>query len=137
MALFTWSDKFSVKNERMDEHHHRLVSLMNTLDEAIAAKCGDEVVGSAIEDLAHYAAEHLREEEEIMEALGYPDLDGHRAIHRFFAGEIAHLRSEYALGHSVRVRSIVQFLCDWFVHHIFSEDRKYGAYMGEASDMAA
>lgn len=137
MALFTWSDKFSVKHQRMDEHHRRLVSLMNELDEAIAAKRGDEVVGSAIEELARYAAEHLMEEESLMEAIRYPDMENHRAIHKFFADEIAHLRLAYATGHLVRAQSIAQFLRDWFVHHIFSEDLKYGEFIDETSVRAA
>jgi len=133
MALFTWSDKFSVKQQRMDEHHRKLVSIMTELDEAIAAKKGDEIVGSAIEELARYAAEHLTEEERLMEAIRYPDMENHRAIHKFFADEIALLRLAYATGHWVRVQSIAQFLRDWFVHHIFSEDLKYGVFIDEAS----
>src|SRR6266567_727158 len=126
MAFLTWSDKFSVKHQRMDEHHQRLVDLMNELDEAIAAKRGDEIVGFAIEELARYAAEHLKEEERLMESIRYPDMENHRAIHKFFADEIALMRLAHATGHSVRVQSIAQFLRDWFVHHIFSEDLKYG-----------
>lgn len=136
MAFFTWSEKFSVKHERMDDHHRRLVSLMNELDEAIA-KRGGEVVGSAIEELARYAAEHLKEEERLMEAIRYPDLENHRAIHKFFADEIALLRLEHATGHLVRVQSIAQFLRDWFVHHIFSEDLKYGVFIHETIARAA
>jgi hemerythrin len=137
MVLFTWSDKFSVNHQRMDEHHRRLVSLMNELDEAISTKRGDEVVGAAIEELARYAAEHLREEDRFMEAIQYPDRENHRAIHKFFADEIALLRLAYATGHLVRVQSIAQFLRDWFVHHIFSEDLRYGVFIHETSVRAA
>ena len=137
MALFTWSDKFSVKQQRMDEHHRQLVSIMNELDEAIATKRGDEVIGSAIEELARCAAEHLREEDRFMEAIRYPDIENHRAIHKFFADEIALLRLAYATGHWVRVQSIAQFLRDWFVHHIFSEDLRYGVFIGETRARAA
>ncbi|HEY6874135.1 MAG TPA: bacteriohemerythrin [Geobacteraceae bacterium] len=126
MALCTWSDKFSVKNDRMDGHHRRLVSLMETLDEAIAARKGDRIVAPAIEELARYAAEHLKAEEALMEEMRYPDLERHRAMHHFFAKEIALLRSAYASGEVPRAKSIVQLLRDWFVYHIYNEDQKYG-----------
>ncbi len=137
MTLFTWSDKFSVKNDRMDGHHRRLVSLMNALDEAISAKKGDAIVGPAIEELARYAADHLTEEESLMEALHYPEMESHRAMHQFFAKEIALLRSAYASGQMPRAHCIVQLLRDWFVYHIFNEDRKYGIVLEEARSRAA
>ncbi len=137
MSLFIWNDTFSVNHGLMDEHHQRLVFLLNRLDEALDAARGDEVVGHGIEELVRFAAEHLKAEERLMEAVHYPATEMHRAMHRFFASEAALLRTMHAAGQTVRVRRIVQFLRDWLVYHIFNEDRKYGEYLVEVHAAAA
>ena len=136
MSLCIWNEKFSVGSEMMDEHHRRLIFLLNRVDEAVTARRGDDVVGHAIEHLVRHAAEHLKAEELLMESLCYPALEIHRAMHRFFAAEAALLRSMHASGQQVRVLNIVQFLRDWFVYHIFNEDRKYGEYLGQTLNIA-
>jgi hemerythrin len=129
MSLYLWSEKFSVGIDLMDDHHQRIVFIMNRLDEALSAKRGDEIVGHVIEELSRHAADHLKAEERIMAEISYPDMEGHRAMHRFFAAEAALLRSMHASGQRVRVQGIVHFLRDWFIYHVYSEDRKYADYL--------
>jgi hemerythrin len=129
MSLYLWSKKYSVGIDLLDEHHQRIVFILNRLDEALSARRDDDIVGHIIEELACLAAEHLKAEERLMHEIRYPEMEGHRAMHRFFAAEAALLRSMHASGKNLRVQGIAHFLRDWFVYHVYSEDRKYAEYL--------
>ncbi len=129
MTNVTWEDRFSVSDPRIDAQHRHLFSLMNVLDNVIRDDPRGRAVEPAIDSLVRCSEEYLLSEENVLERARYPTLETHRRMHRFFLGEGGRLKENCRAGRLDHAGSIVRFLRDWFVYHVFDEDRKYVAFI--------
>jgi hemerythrin len=128
-----WEDKLSVSVEAMDEEHKVLLRIINQLYDAIENKDGRRVLGDIFTSLEKYTAFHFSNEEELMERMGYPGLEGHKAAHRKLVQELADLKHRDERGDSVGVAAeTMDFLKDWLVGHIQGVDKQYGAFASNA-----
>jgi hemerythrin len=66
-----------------------------------------------------------------MEDFDFPEYDVHAKHHARLIGEVQELKAKYAGGEIRMDISIVNFLKDWIVNHILTEDRKYGPYLND------
>jgi len=66
MALFTWSNEYSVKIQSIDRQHQKLIDMVNELHEAMKAGKGSLLAPDIVGRLATYAQEHFAHEEEMM-----------------------------------------------------------------------
>ncbi len=116
----------SVGVERLDTHHKRLIELVNELGAALSAENALHVTGMVLGELIRYVFYHFGEEERLMEEAGYDDLPGHRESHRIMAQHVRKLEQEYDRDPAAVVAGeLYEFLADWLVHHIRSEDMRY------------
>ncbi|HEY6872707.1 MAG TPA: hemerythrin family protein [Geobacteraceae bacterium] len=129
MLVAKWSERYSVNIEEMDGQHKKLLNLLNGLYEAIKRNKDDKLVAAVVTDLNDCVALHFREEEKLMEGMGYPHLDAHKSQHLHFMVQFHMMNSAYQSGHLELVQIFVQYLKNWFVFHMFSEDRTYGAFL--------
>ncbi len=78
--------------------------------------------------LADYANTHLRDEEAMLAAIGYPGLEAHKALHRQFR---AMLRELVAQSRQMTLDSIAErieeLINGWFYQHILTVDAEYVA----------
>lgn len=126
MSIITWTDDLSVGVERLDNHHKRLIDLLNQLGMAVEAGDTQHVTGMVLGELVRYVYYHFGEEERLMEAAGYDDLAAHRQAHRVMAEHVRALERAYDADPSAVVaQELYVFLGDWLVHHIRSEDQRY------------
>ncbi|MBC7951031.1 MAG: hemerythrin family protein [Rhodospirillaceae bacterium] len=126
MSVIAWTGELSVGVERLDEHHRRLINLLNQLGMAVAADDAQHVTGLVLGELIRYVFYHFGEEERLMEAAGYEDLAAHRQSHRIMADHVRTLERNYDTDPSrVVAAELYAFLADWLVHHIRSEDLRY------------
>ena len=51
MALFVWSDKYSVNIKEIDSQHKKLVDLLNSLHDSMKVGRGSEVLGKTLTEL--------------------------------------------------------------------------------------
>lgn len=125
MSIIAWTEDLSVGIDRLDDHHRRLIDLLNQLGMATTNE-SQHVTGLVLGELIRYVFYHFGEEERLMEAAGYDDLAAHRQSHRVMAEHVRALERSYdADPCAVVAAELYAFLADWLVHHIRSEDMRY------------
>ncbi|HEX8960033.1 MAG TPA: hemerythrin family protein [Geobacteraceae bacterium] len=129
MLIAKWSERYSVNIEEMDGQHKKLLNLMNGLDDALQGGKDGKLIAALVSDLNDCVEVHFREEEKLMEGLNYPHLGAHKSQHLHFLVQFHMMNSAYQSGHLELVQIFVQYLKNWFVFHLFSEDRTYGAFV--------
>jgi len=122
LPLADWSDRLLFGIETIDAQHKQLFDLAASFEGN-----GDQVrVMKTLALLCTYVKEHFREEEAMLEACGYPQLDAHRAVHREFRGMLQKLLGE-ATGMTLDdIAERVHYLINgWFYRHIMVTDLDY------------
>lgn len=126
MPIIHWTEELSVGVARLDEHHRRLIDLINQLGAAIAAGDTQQATGAALGELIRYVYYHFGEEERLMEEAGYADLPTHRQHHRAMAEHVRGLEEMFDRDPGAVVTAELHgFLADWLMNHIRSEDLRY------------
>jgi len=135
MFIVAWNQDLSVGIDHLDNHHRRLIDLLNQLGTAVSAGNPREVTGMVLGELIRYVYYHFGEEERMMEAAGYDDLAAHRQSHRIMAEHVRALEVTYDRDPSAVVAAELHaFLGDWLIHHIRSEDARYAPCLCQKSD---
>ncbi|MDO8606903.1 MAG: bacteriohemerythrin [Phaeospirillum sp.] len=131
MSYLQWTENLSVGVPRMDEHHKRLVNLINLLFEAMSGDA-TSAVDTVLNDLLDYTRYHFAEEEKLLAVCGYPELEEHQAIHRAMVKEVLEMRQRY-LGNpaSVPASEALDFLSKWLMRHIIGKDLRYSSHVGD------
>ncbi len=125
MALMTWSSKYSVGVEALDNQHKALMNVLNELHAASMRGRAQEVAGPLLRQIVSESSEHFAAEERLMESTGYPGLAGHRAKHRKLTGKVAEFVARHERGDTAVYVQLLYFLRDWLNQHIQTEDQEY------------
>ena len=86
-------------------------------------------LGNILQSLIVYTATHFKDEEQLMQANGYPELTRHRTEHEKLVGQVLELQKKFQAGGGVLTSVVMNFLKDWLVTHIQGEDKKYGIFL--------
>ena len=131
MALMEWNPAFSVKVKKFDDQHKKLVDLVNQLHDAMKAGQGSSALGIIFQQLINYTATHFKDEEQVMQANGYPDLPKHKVIHADLVKQVLELQKKFQTegAGGILTMKVLSFLKDWLVTHIQGEDKKYGVFL--------
>ncbi len=124
MAYFQWADDMVIDNGPIDADHRHLVDLVNQLHTATSDGRGVEIVGQILEELIRYTSDHLRREEAQMEAVHFPNLEGHRKGHAHFVNSLRQLQQRYEAGHITVAAQLSTVLRDWLSLHIRRSDKE-------------
>jgi len=125
MGFFIWKDDFNVGNGQIDLQHRSFLEALNEYYEVTFGGKTDVVDTDLIEKLEAYAATHFRFEEELMQSVGYKEIERHCQQHRYFESLVSDLESAHLQGKTENLDSAVSFLRDWFLNHILDQDRKF------------
>ena len=109
---------------------------LNKLRAAVKAQVCRYTIENVLTSLTEYAGTHFREEELLMDSLGYPDYLPHKKMHGRFATELQFLKEELrsikALGlrgsYELSVETI-QLVTDWLAGHVMQNDRRLGEFL--------
>lgn len=135
MPIVKWTEEMSVGVAALDRDHQRLLGLINQLYEVIRLPDAQAEVGAVIGELVHYAHRHCAAEEALMARAGYPGLEEHRKSHDLLRERVAEYQDEYrAAPRSVVAAELFEFLADWLIHHIRTEDRAYAPALAGLAD---
>ncbi len=119
-----WSPAIETGLPEIDDQHRRLFELAASFRGE-----GDQIrVMKTLAMLADYANTHLRDEEAMLAAIGYPGLEAHKALHRQFRAMLRELvgQSRQMSLDSIAER-IEELINGWFYHHILTVDAEYVA----------
>jgi len=131
MAFLTWSSKYSVGVQSMDNQHTVLFGILNDLHEAMMKGHAQKTAGALLRKLVDYTKEYFTAEEGLMAASGYAGLAQHRALHRALTKQVDEFAACYSRGESTLNAKLLNFLRDWLSKHIQDEDKKYGPCLNE------
>lgn len=131
MPLINWDDSMSVGIARFDEHHKKLVSMMNQLHDAMSSGKGNDVIGLILTELVKYTQYHFAEEEKLMTLHKYPELAKHRAEHAALTQKALELLEQQKNGKLAITIPVMFFLRDWLSTHIKGTDKAYGPFLNK------
>jgi hemerythrin len=132
VALFEWSNTYSVSVATIDQQHQKLFAIMNELHAAMREGKGAQQAPRLLKELVKYTREHCAFEESLMERGGYPDLAAHKALHEKLTAEVVQMAAQIEGGDRSATLRLVQFLSTWLQKHILGNDKKYTPYVTAA-----
>ena len=133
MALFNWSDDYSVGIKEIDEQHKKLFEIINKLHAAMKEAKSKAILGKVIEEMISYTEFHFSTEEILLQNCRYPDFSQHKLKHEQFTKKVKEFEKKYLKGSALLSQEIVEFLRDWLVNHIKQSDKEYSLFIIKAN----
>jgi len=128
MSIFVWNKSFELGIEQFDDHHRRLVGLLNKMYDDFAAGTSQESLESVLDELVDYATYHLAAEEHWMKEQRYPELQQHQEEHKGFSNRIVEIQKDYHGRKAKLSLEVLIYLKEWLSDHILKTDAAYGQF---------
>jgi hemerythrin-like metal-binding protein len=135
MAYLEWKEGYLTNISKFDEHHQKLVALLNTVHadvfncQSVSEK--QPLIEKNLVELLDYAEYHFAAEEELMLKYEYPDYESHKAQHEQLQQQATRLLAQHKDGNLIWVFPIVNLLKNWIISHTLTTDRQYVPYFNE------
>lgn len=123
-----WNESMDMPLEPFNEHHKKLVAMVNELYMALVGNGGREDVLVLLDGLMAYTQYHFGAEERNFEAHNYPHARSHCQIHQNFIDELGKIKNAMGQGNNQAALSILRLSQSWLFEHIMQCDREYIAY---------
>jgi hemerythrin len=130
MALMTWSNKYSVGVDELDNQHKAFMKALNDLQAAAMRGQANVVADPLIRQIVSIAHEHFKAEEKYMESIRFPGLAAHRAKHEELTVKFREMVSRHQKGDTTVYNQLLYFTRDWQTRHMQTEDQAYAAWIG-------
>ncbi|UCH09394.1 MAG: hemerythrin family protein [Fidelibacterota bacterium] len=129
--IITWDDAWTIGVDEIDEHHHKLVEMLQRLFGALITAQGEDYIKEVFLELIDYTKYHFSREEEIFEEHGFEELEAHKELHQELVKQVLDFSQEIiAQGSSEEVsEEVYYFLRHWLADHIINEDLKFKAFL--------
>ncbi len=121
-----WEDSISVGCTDLDNQHKRLINIAGILEGEVT----DEDIQQVLLNLILYVKIHFKYEEDVMQAVQYPDLEEHRELHKILVNKLDQLKHKYSVN-QLETNDLENFIFDWLTGHILDADMKYCEYIPE------
>jgi hemerythrin-like metal-binding protein len=132
MEPVQWSEKFSVGVRELDEQHQQLIKLLNLLISTQGtANTRSEAISDTLMAMTRYAQAHFKAEEKLMEDYGFPGLEKQKIQHRNFRKKTVAFSTATYYGIDQVPEALLQYLVEWWVHHILEDDMAYRSFFKE------
>ena len=125
MALIQWDNSLSVGITEIDEQHTRLVSIVNSLHEAMKSGKSKEAMGEILGSLINYTKSHFAFEEKYFDLYRYENAVSHKAEHKKLTDQVLDFQKKFNSGAVALSVELMNFLSDWLKNHIKGEDKQY------------
>ena len=129
--LIVWDKKFELGIPTIDAQHERLVELCNNLYQGIIRQknSGNAAWQSALSDTLRetvdYILVHFRDEEKLLAAIGYEQINEHKQQHQEFVAKTTETIANFDMATFQTAFDFVKFLYEWVLRHIAYEDKLY------------
>lgn len=124
-----WDNSYSVGNNVIDTQHQKFISIINELYESFVDQTAIQKLDKIIKELIDYSTYHFKTEEELFEKYNYPGKELHINHHSEFTLKIIEFKNEYLNGKVNLTFQLMNYLRNWLLNHIKSEDQEYAAYI--------
>ncbi len=136
MEIFSWDDSLSINIKEIDDQHKVLVNMINdyyneiqSIAEHHSKRTLNELRIDLVGKMKKYSIEHFKTEDKLFEKYDYPNREEHNKEHDLFIGKVESLERRLSERKLILTTEITDFLKDWFINHISSEDQKYGDFL--------
>jgi hemerythrin len=129
MAIINWDESLSVNIKEIDKQHKKLIGLIADLHQAMLAGKGKEAMVQVLDGLISYTNTHFAWEENLLKTNGYPEFDGHHAIHIKMVDKVKDIQREHKAGKLNISLDTMKFLNDWITKHIMGTDKRYSSHL--------
>ncbi|MFH0878374.1 MAG: bacteriohemerythrin [Lentisphaerota bacterium] len=129
MAFINWTDQLSVNIRQIDDQHKKLVSIINTLFDAMSQGKAKDVLGKVFNELIQYTKTHFQNEERMMQQYSYPDFAAHKKEHDDLTKTAMDLQDKFTKGAVSLSIETSNFLKAWLTKHILGTDKKYSPFL--------
>lgn len=126
IRYLVWKPFYDVGHRQLDDQHREIVNIINELYSAIQEDRDRAALRPVLDRLVDCTERHFEYEEELLEEVGYPDLEQHKAIHDSMRRKTVELREKLGLAVG---REQLAFLKSWWASHIQRQDKPYSAYL--------
>ncbi len=131
MGVFVWKPEYSVSVSILDAQHKKLFALAQTLQDAMRAGKGRDVLARCLNDLVAYTKTHFAEEESLLDRHNYPELSHHQLQHIQLIKKISEFQNQFNSGNALITIELMDFIQDWITKHILQTDNNYGAFFNQ------
>jgi len=127
IEIFPWNKNFETGIAEIDEQHHVIVSLINTLANRLIYEPDIDLLNQTFSELSDYAVYHFQCEEAIwlrhFSNTSY--LETHKKTHISFVSSLTNLKEEEETESLQTVfEDLLSFLSKWLAHHILEDDMR-------------
>lgn len=124
MAII-WDEAHSVNVKEIDDQHKYFINLLNEFYRYIAENKDRDFLGENLVKLIDYAKEHFATEEKYFDLFNYENTVEHKEEHRQLENKVADFYQEFLENKKDISVEIIDFLEDWLVDHLDTQDKKY------------
>lgn len=128
-----WGEKYLTDISEMDEHHEKLVDIVNRLYSSVfeceSLEREHELTGIILQELLDYTSYHFAAEEQLLQQYEYPDIAEQIDGHKVFINKLNGLLVLHRQGVQALSFPTFEFLRDWLINHIAGVDKKFGPYL--------
>lgn len=126
MKAIKWENEMSVGVKKIDEQHAYFIDLINDLYDATMQGKIDIAFDEIIKKLSDYAKIHFQTEEKYFDEFKYENSVEHKKIHAELLKQIEAFHREHQEFSKIDLSlRLLDFLEDWLVDHLESEDKQY------------
>ncbi len=123
MSITVFDEQYLTNVKEIDEHHAKLISLLNDLLEGTKAGQGRELAPQALQELFQYAQYHFRIEEDYLRRIKDKNIGEHRIAHGYFIEQLEGLKHSVEAKDMMAAAKVVRFLANWLLSHILETDK--------------
>ena len=122
-----WEDEYSVNIQIIDNHHRKILFLINTINNSINTN-NHYNLKINLESLIKFSKYHFEYEENLLTQYGF-DLINHSNCHIELIKQIEDIYQNFLNDKDFDIHDIPDFLLLWIRIHILTEDKKYSSYL--------
>jgi hemerythrin-like metal-binding protein len=129
MQTITWSDKFNVNVQVIDDQHQQMVAMVDSLHSAAKACADKEVLQKLLIGLYEHTRTHFATEDELMKEHNYPGYAQHLHEHHVLLKHLECIVVGVSGGKSPTFRYDYDVSSDWVLIHIINSDKELGTFL--------
>jgi hemerythrin len=127
MQQMQWNDEYATGIPEIDKQHRTLLEFITEFEDAFAGKMHWNAVQPLVVRARDFLKFHFAVEESLMQIVGYPELDGHRAEHLYVVDQFTLLENR-VLRQDMR-DELMPMMSVWLFNHIIESDKPFGHYV--------
>jgi hemerythrin len=120
-----WNQEYSVGVKEIDLQHQHFIGILNRLYQISGKQEDLSEIQSTLDDLTSYADFHFKTEEKYFDLFEYKEAAEHKEKHRELFSKVSGFLDQFRSGKHDILFELIDFLEDWLVEHLATEDKKY------------